>query len=108
MLRPRPGLQYGSQAPRRTSMMQMTGADLIVKLLERQGISTIAGVPGGAALPMYDALSKSETIHHVLCRHEQGAGFIAQGMARVSGRPEVCLASSGPGAGCCDAKTACV
>ena len=78
--------------------MQMTGADLIVKLLERQGISTIAGVPGGAALPMYDALSKSETIHHVLCRHEQGAGFIAQGMARVSGRPEVCLASSGPGA----------
>ena len=79
-------------------MMQMTGADLIVKLLERQGISTIAGVPGGAALPMYGALSKSETIHHVLCRHEQGAGFIAQGMARVSGRPEVCLASSGPGA----------
>jgi acetolactate synthase-1/2/3 large subunit len=76
----------------------MTGADLIVKLLERQGISTIAGVPGGAALPMYDALSKSEQIHHVLCRHEQGAGFIAQGMARVSGRPEVCLASSGPGA----------
>ncbi|MDD2669156.1 MULTISPECIES: acetolactate synthase large subunit [Zoogloea] len=79
-------------------MMQMTGADLIVKLLERQGITTIAGVPGGAALPMYDALSKSEQIHHVLCRHEQGAGFIAQGMARVSGRPEVCLASSGPGA----------
>lgn len=78
--------------------MQMTGADLIVKLLERQGIRTIAGVPGGAALPMYDALSKSEQIHHVLCRHEQGAGFIAQGMARVSGRPEVCLASSGPGA----------
>ncbi len=79
-------------------MYQMTGADLIVKLLERQGINTIAGVPGGAALPMYDALSKSEQIHHVLCRHEQGAGFIAQGMARVSGRPEVCLASSGPGA----------
>ena len=79
-------------------MMQMTGAELIVKLLERQGIRTIAGVPGGAALPMYDALSKSEQIHHVLCRHEQGAGFIAQGMARVSGRPEVCLASSGPGA----------
>ena len=77
--------------------MQMTGADLIMRLLERQGISTIAGVPGGAALPMYDALSKSE-IHHVLCRHEQGAGFIAQGMARVSGKPEVCMASSGPGA----------
>ncbi len=79
-------------------MMQMTGADLIVKLLERQGIRTIAGVPGGAALPMYDALTRSEHIHHVLCRHEQGAGFIAQGMSRVSGQPEVCLASSGPGA----------
>ena len=79
-------------------MMQMTGADLIMKLLERQGIRTVAGVPGGAALPMYDALTRSESIHHVLCRHEQGAGFIAQGMARVSGRPEVCLASSGPGA----------
>ena len=79
-------------------MMQMTGAELIVRLLERQGIETVAGVPGGAILPFYDALSHSEKIHHVLARHEQGAGFMAQGMARVSGRPEVCLASSGPGA----------
>jgi len=79
-------------------MMQMSGAELIVRLLERQGIETVAGVPGGAILPFYDALSQSEKIHHVLARHEQGAGFMAQGMARVSGRPEVCLASSGPGA----------
>ncbi|QID18196.1 acetolactate synthase large subunit [Nitrogeniibacter mangrovi] len=79
-------------------MMQMSGAELIVRLLERQGIETVAGVPGGAILPFYDALSHSEKIHHVLARHEQGAGFMAQGMARVSGRPEVCLASSGPGA----------
>ena len=79
-------------------MMQMTGADLIVKLLERQGISTIGGIPGGSILPIYDALSQSTQIRHILARHEQGAGFIAQGMARVSGRPEVCLASSGPGA----------
>ena len=79
-------------------MIQMTGAELIVKLLERQGIETVAGVPGGAILPLYDALSHSDKIHHVLARHEQGAGFMAQGMARVSGRPEVCLASSGPGA----------
>jgi acetolactate synthase-1/2/3 large subunit len=79
-------------------MMQMTGAELIVRLLERQGIRTIAGIPGGAILPLYDALSGSELIHHVLARHEQGAGFMAQGMARVSGRPEVCFASSGPGA----------
>jgi acetolactate synthase-1/2/3 large subunit len=79
-------------------MMQMTGAELIVRLLERQGIRTIAGIPGGAILPLYDALAGSELIRHVLARHEQGAGFIAQGMARVSGRPEVCFASSGPGA----------
>ena len=78
-------------------MMQMSGAELMVRLLERQGIETVTGVPGGAILPFYDALSES-TIHHVLARHEQGAGFMAQGMARVSGRPEVCLASSGPGA----------
>ncbi len=79
-------------------MMQMTGAQLIVRLLERQGIRTVAGIPGGAILPLYDALSASDRIHHVLARHEQGAGFMAQGMARVSGRPEVCFASSGPGA----------
>lgn len=79
-------------------MMKMTGAQLIVRLLERQGVRTIAGIPGGAILPLYDALSQSSEIHHVLARHEQGAGFMAQGMARVSGRPEVCFASSGPGA----------
>lgn len=79
-------------------MMQMTGAQLMVRLLERQGVRTVAGIPGGAILPFYDALSGSEQIHHVLARHEQGAGFIAQGMARVSGVPQVCIASSGPGA----------
>ena len=79
-------------------MMQMTGAQLMVRLLERQGVRTVAGIPGGAILPFYDALSGSEQIHHVLARHEQGAGFIAQGMARVSGAPQVCIASSGPGA----------
>jgi len=79
-------------------MLQMNGAELMVRLLERQGIDTVAGVPGGAILPFYDALAQSDKIHHVLARHEQGAGFMAQGMARVSGRPEVCLASSGPGA----------
>ncbi|MCK0511062.1 acetolactate synthase large subunit [Aromatoleum buckelii] len=79
-------------------MIQMTGAELILRLLERQGIRTVAGIPGGAILPLYDALSGSKLIRHVLARHEQGAGFIAQGMARVSGRPEVCFASSGPGA----------
>ncbi|TVO69166.1 acetolactate synthase large subunit [Denitromonas ohlonensis] len=79
-------------------MMQMTGAELILRLLERQGIETVCGIPGGAILPFYDALGQCDTIHHVLARHEQGGGFMAQGMARVSGKPEVCLASSGPGA----------
>jgi acetolactate synthase-1/2/3 large subunit len=76
----------------------MTGARLIVHLLERQGIRIISGIPGGANLPLYDALSHSRQIRHVLARHEQGAGFIAQGYARVTGTPRVCLATSGPGA----------
>jgi len=76
----------------------LTGAQITVRLLERQGIRTVAGIPGGAILPIYDALGQSSTIHHVLARHEQGAGFMAQGMARATGKPAVCLASSGPGA----------
>ncbi|MGE5470975.1 MAG: acetolactate synthase large subunit [Bacteroidota bacterium] len=76
----------------------LTGAQITIRLLERQGVRTVAGIPGGAILPIYDALGQSSLIHHVLARHEQGAGFMAQGMARVSGQPAVCLASSGPGA----------
>lgn len=79
-------------------MMKMTGAQIMIRLLERQGVRIVAGIPGGANLPLYDALSRSDRIRHVLTRHEQGAGFIAQGMARVSGRPGVCFATSGPGA----------
>ena len=76
----------------------LTGAELVVRLLERQGVRTVTGIPGGPVLPLYDALSRSTLIGHVLARHEQGAGFIAQGMARVTGQPAVCIASSGPGA----------
>lgn len=79
-------------------MNTMTGAQLIIKLLERQSIDTIAGIPGGANLPMYDALSESDSIRHILCRHEQGAGFLAQGIARSTGNAAVCFATSGPGA----------
>lgn len=77
--------------------MKTNGANLLRILLERQGIDTIAGIPGGAILPFYDALHRSR-IRHILTRHEQGAGFIAQGMARVTGRAAVALATSGPGA----------
>lgn len=79
-------------------MYTMNGAQLIVKLLERQAVTTIAGIPGGANLPMYDALYQSPAIRHILCRHEQGAGFLAQGIARSTGEVGVCFATSGPGA----------
>ncbi len=79
-------------------METMTGAELIIRLLERRGISMIAGIPGGANLPLYDALRTSTKIRHILSRHEQGAGFIAQGFARSTGKPGVCFATSGPGA----------
>ena len=77
--------------------MKATGARIIVKLIEREGVRYVAGIPGGANLPLYDALYDSE-LRHVLARHEQGAGFIAQGMARSTGKPGVCIATSGPGA----------
>ena len=81
--------------------MKITGAQILRGLLERQGVQVVAGIPGGANLPLYDALHATGTpgvIRHILARHEQGAGFIAQGMARVTGRAGVCLATSGPGA----------
>jgi len=77
--------------------MKLTGAQIIVKLLEMYGIETVAGIPGGSILPLYDELNRS-SIRHVLVRHEQAAGFIAQGMTRSTGIPAVCLATSGPGA----------
>jgi acetolactate synthase-1/2/3 large subunit len=78
--------------------MILSGAEITVRLLERQGVTMLSGYPGGAILPFYDALSKSTQIRHVLARHEQGAGFIAQGWARATGQVGVCVSSSGPGA----------
>lgn len=77
--------------------MKQTGAQIITKLLEMHGIKTVAGIPGGSILPLYDELTRSN-IHHVLVRQEQAAGFIAQGIARSTGLPAVCMATSGPGA----------
>lgn len=74
----------------------LTGATYVVRELERR-VEVVAGIPGGAILPLYDALAGS-SIRHVLARHEQGAAFIAQGIARATGKAGVCLASSGPGA----------
>ena len=76
----------------------LSGAQITIRLLERQGTRIVTGYPGGAILPIYDALCQSTAIRHVLARHEQGAGFIAQGMARATGTTAVFLATSGPGA----------
>ncbi len=77
--------------------MKISGAAIIIKLLEIHGIERIAGIPGGANLPMYHALAANRSIRHILARHEQGAGFIAQGQARSTGKVGVFFATSGPG-----------
>lgn len=74
-----------------------TGAAQTLAILQQLGVTDIFGYPGGAIMPMYDALYFSP-INHYLCRHEQGAAFAAVGYARASGRPGVCMATSGPGA----------
>src|SRR6201995_5770286 len=76
----------------------LTGAEILWATLAGEGTTTVFGYPGGAILPIYDALRKFPTIHHVLVRHEQGASHMADGYARASGRPGVCMATSGPGA----------
>ncbi|MFC5088264.1 acetolactate synthase large subunit [Corynebacterium aquatimens] len=76
----------------------MTGADAIVRSLEALDVDLIFGLPGGAVLPLYDALYNAEKLRHVLVRHEQGAGHAAVGYAQASGKVGVCLATSGPGA----------
>lgn len=75
----------------------MNGARLLVEAIEREGVDLVFGYPGGAVLPIYDALRES-SLRHVLARHEQAAAFAADGYARVTGRAGVCLATSGPGA----------
>ena len=76
---------------------EMTGASSLVKSLEAAGVDVMFGIPGGAILPAYDPIFDS-TIRHILVRHEQGAGHAATGYAQVTGRPGVCIVTSGPGA----------
>jgi acetolactate synthase-1/2/3 large subunit len=78
--------------------IEMTGAEILVRAMQEQGVETIFGYPGGAVLPIYDALYQQEQIHHVLVRHEQGAGHAAEGYARSTGKCGVLLVTSGPGA----------
>jgi acetolactate synthase I/II/III large subunit len=79
-------------------MTRMLGADAVFRSLEAEGVEVIFGLPGGAVLPLYDAIARGTTVRHVLARHEQGAGHMAEGYARASGRVGVALATSGPGA----------
>ncbi len=78
--------------------MQLTGAEILLECLIREGVDVMFGYPGGAILPTYDAMSKYPQLKHVLVRHEQGASHMADGYARASGRVGVCIATSGPGA----------
>ena len=75
-----------------------SGAEIVFKCLEDQGVEFIFGYPGGAVLPIYDELKNFNSIKHILVRHEQGAGHAAEGYARSSGKPGVLLVTSGPGA----------
>ena len=77
--------------------MQLTGAQALIKSLEMEGVEVVFGLPGGAILPVYDPLIDS-SIRHVLVRHEQGAGHMAEGYALATGRPGVAMVTSGPGA----------
>ena len=76
----------------------MTGAEIVVRALKDQGVDTLFGYPGGAVLPIYDALFSNPELRHILVRHEQGAGHAAEGYARSTGKPGIALVTSGPGA----------
>src|SRR5439155_5058242 len=78
------------------AMKKLTGAQIVIESLIAEGADVIFGYPGGAILPTYDALMDSK-VKHVLVRHEQGATHMAEGYARVSGRPGVVIVTSGPG-----------
>ena len=77
--------------------MELTGAQALVKSLEMQEVEVIFGLPGGAILPVYDPILDSP-IRHILVRHEQGAGHMAEGYAQATGRPGVAMVTSGPAA----------
>ncbi len=81
-----------------TERHTLTGAEIILKALVDQGVDVVFGYPGGAVLPIYDAIFKQNQVRHILVRHEQGAVHAAEGYARSTGRPGVVLVTSGPGA----------
>ena len=83
--------RFGASTPRK-------GADILVQALEREGVTVTFGYPGGASLEIHQALTRSTTVRNILCRHEQGEVFAAEGYAKTTGDVGVCIATSGPGA----------
>ena len=81
----------------KTAPTMMTGAQILCRALEQEGVEMLFGYPGGTIMPFYDALTGS-SLRHILVRHEQAAAHAADGYARVTGRVGVCVATSGPGA----------
>jgi len=78
--------------------VELSGSEIIIQFLKDEGVEHIFGYPGGAVLHIYDALQKQDDVQHILVRHEQGASHAADGYARATGKPGVCLVTSGPGA----------
>lgn len=78
--------------------MKLSGADIVWTCLQREGVDLVFGYPGGAILPIYDAMTRYPSVHHVLARHEQGASHMADGYARATGKVGTVMATSGPGA----------
>ena len=76
----------------------MTGAQIFHEMMREHGVDTMFGYPGGAILPVFDAIHESKHFQFILTRHEQGAGHMAEGYARVNGKPGIVLVTSGPGA----------
>jgi len=90
--------QIHNHAPAEHPGVAMSGADMVIQALRDHGVETLFGYPGGAVLPIYDALFAADDMHHILVRHEQGAGHAAEGYARSTGKVGVALVTSGPGA----------
>ncbi len=95
---PRAGDQASEAAPAPTPSDAYSGAEMVIKALVDQGVEVVFGYPGGAVLPIYDALFQQNNLRHVLVRHEQAAVHAAEGYARSTGKPGVVLVTSGPGA----------
>ncbi len=91
-------VQPSAVDPAPSDVRPSNGADVVLRAFEAEGVEVCFGMPGGAILPLYDAIARGTTVRHVLVRHEQGAGHMAEGYAWASGAVGVALATSGPGA----------